>query len=486
MPRRHLAYLVTGLVLTPLLTAGILTAARPLTTSATGEDGAASLEDLEARLPIRRQPVPTGQLREFTLVAQKAPWEIAPGVVVDAFTYNGTVPGPTIRVTEGDTVRVVLENRLDQDTTIHWHGLHVPFTMDGVPGLSQAPIKPGETFTYEFVASHAGTFMYHPHINSVEQIDNGLYGLLIIDPQTAGATRFDREFTMLLGAWNVATPTSAAGGAPMPDHSAMLATMRELIAAGPGDSRVQAMAAMMGVSPEQAIATWQGMLPMMEQMAQSAPMSQTMPAAAGDQAAGMGAMAGTSQPTPGHAAMSMSYNYFTINGRAYPAVEPWTVKQGDLVRVRLVNISNLAHPMHLHGHDFKVVAKDGEPLRPEQQYLANTLSVDAGETYDIVFLADNPGNWVFHCHELHHTENNGVEPGGLMQVIHYEGAPALEAPPTLVPAAAADSAARAPALAAPTLSEAEHLSHHGGPTLTPTPAPAATPAADGGADPHGH
>ena len=88
----------------------------------------------------------------------------------------------------------------------------------------------------------------------------------------------------------------------------------------------------------------------------------------------------------------------------------------------MINISNLAHPMHLHGQDFKVVAKDGEPLRAEQQLVMNTLSVDAGETYDVVFVAESPGTWVFHCHELHHTENDGVEPGGLMQVIETKPA----------------------------------------------------------------
>ena len=93
------------------------------------------------------------------------------------------------------------------------------------------------------------------------------------------------------------------------------------------------------------------------------------------------------------------------------------------MRVRIVNISNLAHPMHLHGQDFKVIAKDGEPLAAP--WVANTLSVDAGETYDIAFLANNPGVWMFHCHELHHTENNGVEPGGLMQIIQYEGSPPI-------------------------------------------------------------
>jgi FtsP/CotA-like multicopper oxidase with cupredoxin domain len=99
------------------------------------------------------------------------------------------------------------------------------------------------------------------------------------------------------------------------------------------------------------------------------------------------------------------------------------------VRVRLINISNLAHPMHLHGQDCTVVARDGEPIRPAAQLTMNTVSIDAGETYDIVLRADNPGTWLFHCHELHHTENDGVEPGGLMQVIRYEGIPDRRARP---------------------------------------------------------
>jgi FtsP/CotA-like multicopper oxidase with cupredoxin domain len=282
-------------------------------------------------LSYSSKPSPTGKERAYDLVVKRARWELAPGVSVMAITYNDTVPGPTIVVTEGDTLRVTIKNELDQDTSIHWHGVHVPNAMDGVPGVTQDPIRPGETFTYEFVASHAGTFMYHPHINSVAQIDNGLYGLLIIEPQKPDSPAFDLEFSMMLGAWNTGQGAMAMGG------------------------------------------------------------------------------------------MNMDYNYFTINGKAYPATAPWTVKEGDKVRVRLVNISNLVHPMHLHGQDFKVIARDGEPIAPANQQWMNTLTVNPGETYDIAFLADNPGVWVFHCHELHHTENNGVEPGGLMQIIQYEG-----------------------------------------------------------------
>lgn len=296
-------------------------------------------------LGVAGKPLATGEVRQFDLVARESPWEIAPGVSVPAISYNGQVPGPLIRVTEGDTLRVNLKNELRQATSIHWHGLHVPNSMDGVPPFTQAPIEPGQTFVYEFPASHAGTFMYHSHLNAVEQIDRGLYGPLIIDPATPSPVKFDKEFTMVLSAWNTA----------------------------------------------------------------AMPPEQPMP--------GGGFMPGQ----PGMGGMNMSYNYFTINGKAFPLAEPWSVREGDIVRVRIINISNLAHPMHLHGHDFTVAAKDGEPIRPELQQTMNTLSVDAGETYDLVFRADSPGTWVFHCHELHHTENDGVEPGGLIQILQYEG-----------------------------------------------------------------
>ncbi len=334
-----------------------------------------SLADLPIDLGGSKQtrPAPTGHMREFELVAQPTEWEILPGITTEAFAYNGQVPGPTIRVTEGDTLRVTLRNELDEPTTIHWHGLHVPNAMDGVPGVTQDAVPPGGTFTYEFVVSHAGTFMYHSHTNAVEQIDRGLYGVLIVDPQpgTTPPTVFDREFTMMLSAWNIppATKTGQNAGGD----------------AGAADAASDDTARMPGME------------------ATAAPSE-----------------SGTTAESGG-LSMQMDYNYWTINGKAYPAVAAWAVNEGDLIRVRLINISNVAHPMHLHGQDFKVVAKDGETLKPEQQYVVNTLSVDAGETYDIVIRAESPGTWLFHCHELHHTENDGVEPGGLIQVIQTAG-----------------------------------------------------------------
>ncbi|TJY42360.1 hypothetical protein E5161_10210 [Cohnella pontilimi] len=147
--------------------------------------------------------------KEFTLTAELADWAPAKGVLTTAWTYNGQAPGPTIRVTEGDKVRIHFVNHLPEPSAIHWHGLHLPNAMDGVPGLTQKEVQPGQSFVYEFTASHPGTFMYHSHYNDMKQIGGGMYGAFIIDPKEkpaaapeAGELRdgmtFDRDYTMLL------------------------------------------------------------------------------------------------------------------------------------------------------------------------------------------------------------------------------------------------------------------------------------------------
>ncbi len=238
-------------------------------------------------------------VRVFELTAQAVQWETAPGVVKEAWTYNGTVPGPQIRVTEGETVRVILRNELTTPVTVHWHGLHVPNDMDGVPHATQPAVEQGGTFVYEFVATPAGTHWYHTHFDSAVAVAKGLYGPIIVDPKLPEpADAADRDLILMLG----------------------------------------------------------------------------------DGALG-----------------------FNINGKDYLAAEPITVKQGELVRIRFINSGSMNHPMHLHGLTFQVVSKDGYPL--PAPYLADTLDVAAGETFDVLVQADNPGTWMLHCHILSHAEN---------------------------------------------------------------------------------
>ena len=137
-----------------------------------------------------------GAVREFTLTASQISWTTAPGRIVTAYAYNASIPGPELRVREGDTVRVTLINALPEATTIHWHGVPVPNAMDGVPGVTSPGVAAGGRFTYEFTAPAAGTYWYHPHANSAAQIARGLYGALIVEPEKP---EYDRDFTLIVG-----------------------------------------------------------------------------------------------------------------------------------------------------------------------------------------------------------------------------------------------------------------------------------------------
>jgi FtsP/CotA-like multicopper oxidase with cupredoxin domain len=269
-----------------------------------------------------------GDTKVFTLTAQAVQWPIMEGVTVTAYSYNGMVPGPLLRVTEGDNVRVVLQNQLPDATTIHWHGILVPNSMDGVAGVTQAAVQPGETFTYEFMAKPAGSFMYHSHTDSDKQVGLGLYAPFVIDPAQPESPAPDVDVIMMLSEARVIDGTT---------YEAM---------------------PMAGAEP----------------------------------------------------------NYFLINGKSFPATETIPVKKGDRVRIRFMGIGQFVHPMHLHGMPFKIVATDGYAVPEAAQLTKDTVLVAPGERYDVEFIADEPGQWVLHCHILHHTTNDNVEPGGLMMM----------------------------------------------------------------------
>jgi FtsP/CotA-like multicopper oxidase with cupredoxin domain/plastocyanin len=159
-------------------------------------------------------PVAASRLHEFTLTASEFDWPLMEDTVVRAWGYNGQVPGPEIRVREGDRVRITLVNELPVPTTIHWHGVNVPNGMDGVAGLNQAPVDPGASFVYDFVATPAGTRWYHSHTDAALQVALGLYGPLIVEPRVGGET-YDRDDTYILAEWDAElTPAVAAGTAP--------------------------------------------------------------------------------------------------------------------------------------------------------------------------------------------------------------------------------------------------------------------------------
>ncbi len=274
--------------------------------------------------------------KTFHLIAEPCVREFAPGFRVNCWGYNGQTPGPTIEAVEGDRVRIYLENRLPEPTSMHWHGVLLPNGMDGVVGVNQRPIEPGQTFKYEFTVRQHGTQMYHPHFDEMVQQAMGMMGFLIFHPRRP-ARRIDRDFAIFLNEWFIKPGTS------VPDPTVML-----------------------------------------------------------------------------------DFNVFTFNSRVFPGTDPLIVRLGDRVRVRIANISMDSHPIHLHGHVFRWTGSDGGPL-PETAWIPETsINVPPGTTRDIEFIADNPGDWAFHCHKVHHTMNQmghdlpimtGVDQSGVSEKI---------------------------------------------------------------------
>ena len=150
------------------------------------------------------QPVETGGVKVFDLETSLIGWNILPDQQVEAYAFNEQVPGPQIRVDEGDALRINVTNGLDEPTSVHWHGLILPNAMDGAADITQPPIEPGDTFTYEFTAGEAGTYFYHSHFEPDRQQALGLYGALIVDPQDESrdlAYDYDQEVVIMLQEW---------------------------------------------------------------------------------------------------------------------------------------------------------------------------------------------------------------------------------------------------------------------------------------------
>ncbi|MDP2273195.1 MAG: copper oxidase [Archangium sp.] len=156
-----------------------------------------------------------GGVKVGQLVAHEFDHELAPGLKIKAWGYNGSTPGPTIEVTQGDRVRLYVTNRLPEATTMHWHGVILPNGMDGVSGLTQKPIEPGETFLYEFTFKDAGTFMYHPHFDEMTQMALGMNGMIVVHPKVPRGPRVDRDFALMAHEWLIHP------GAARPDPNAM-------------------------------------------------------------------------------------------------------------------------------------------------------------------------------------------------------------------------------------------------------------------------
>jgi len=162
------------------------------------------------------EPTIKNGVKEYHLVAEAFEQEFAPGMKVRCWGYNGRTPGPTIEAVEGDRVRILVTNRLPEHTTVHWHGILLPCGMDGVGGLNQPQIKPGETYAYEFTLRQHGTFMYHPHADEMVQMAVGMMGMFIVHPRERPTPATDRDFAIMLHEWAIHP------GTYRPDPSVML------------------------------------------------------------------------------------------------------------------------------------------------------------------------------------------------------------------------------------------------------------------------
>ncbi|UYZ11658.1 multicopper oxidase family protein [Brevibacillus sp. WF146] len=502
-------------------------------------------------------------VRSFELVAKEADWPLSADKMVRVWAYNGVVPGSQIRAKVGDVIRVTLKNELAEPTSIHWHGYPVPNGMDGIPGITQNAVRPGETFTYEFEATVPGTYWYHSHQDSANQVDRGLYGTLVVEEKEEQGVQ--RDYTLVLDEWNTAAlqgggtdhggmnhgqsnpgradmssmshgnmnhgsmsvphvdhghmgmasgnggtmshgthgsgsaaeGTPGTGMAPGAMHDRMMREMYTTFTVnGKSGAAIEPLEVAKGErvrlrfvnagfqshvihlhGQEYAIVSTDG------QSIQEPPMVKDRPftiapgerydvefvahadsdwvieshdesdaarqmvipvkvkggkadsqAAADTVKAEPVDIAGYGQAGGGAFDLSMTYDVeyrmelgetmgrdgmeplFTINGRTYPDIKPLQVKPGDKVKVTLVNKGSSDHPMHLHGHFFQVLSRNGTPLSGAP-LMKDTLNVKPGESYVVAFAADNPGEWMFHCHDLHHAA------AGMVSTVHYEGSP---------------------------------------------------------------
>ncbi len=188
--------------------------ARPAAPPAQGHRASRPVRTLNGwTLPHRM----VGGVKEFHLVAEEVDHEFAPGSRAKCWGYNGTTPGPTIEATEGDRVRILVTNRLPEHTSIHWHGILLPSGMDGVGGLSQPHIRPGETWAYEFTLRQHGTYMYHPHADEMLQLAVGMMGMFVIHPRGGEPQPIDRDYCFLLHNWALHPGTHRPDPAIMQD-----------------------------------------------------------------------------------------------------------------------------------------------------------------------------------------------------------------------------------------------------------------------------
>jgi FtsP/CotA-like multicopper oxidase with cupredoxin domain len=419
----------------------------------------------------------------------------------ETWLYDGTAPGPELRVREGDVLQADVTNELPEETTVHWHGVPVPNSVDGVPDVTQEPISNGETFTYKYRAEPSGTYLYHSHVGL--QFDRALVGPLVIEEESPHV-EYDREYTVFLNDYLDEEPRlpenlpMGGGGGPgggnggmggngpgdggggpggmdgmgdhRPPYEGMLMNgrlpsnapafdvadgervrFRFINGGGATTFRVRLAGHQFSVTHADGrpvepvdvdtfdVGTGERYDAVVEADSpgawelRAAPVDGNEPPALGVVRYGETQSASARTPSTGGRRLQYgdlqardpiqgvdgrpdrtfdltlsgntggSYEWY-IDGQTYPDAEPLRVSSGEHVRIRMVNRSPVAHPMHLHGHFFQVgdAVKDTVRVPPHM-----------GEVV-IDFVADNPGDWLFHCHNIYHLE------AGMARVLTYE------------------------------------------------------------------
>jgi len=395
---------------------------------------------------------------ELTLTARKQKFTLASGQAMDGFTLNGSSPGPEIRARQGDLVQVTLVNESVPDgATLHWHGIDVPNAEDGVAGVTQDAVQPGASHVYRFRAEQAGTFWYHSHQVSSEQVRDGLFGTIVVEPQrsvrdlVAAVHTYDerRSINGRTGQQRVDLPA----GTPL--RVRVINTDNAILRTGIVGTPYRVVAVdgqdLRGPTPVEGAGY---LLPAGGRV----DLEVTVPAdgsalrldAGGAATSLVIGPAGTTAPVvalsdqnvdllsygskaplgfdPEQADRRFEYRigrrpgfldgrpglWWTINGHLFPDVPMFTVAEGDVVRMTISNSSGQAHPMHLHGHHAVVLSRNGVAATGSSWWV-DTLEVGNGESYEIAFVADNPGIWMDHCHNLPHAAQ------GLMTHLSYTG-----------------------------------------------------------------
>ena len=400
-----------------------------------------------------------------TLEARETKWEVAQGVTIDGFGYNGQVPGPVIEARQGVPLEIAFTNSLSEPTLIHWHGLQIPAAMDGTQ-VTQRPVAPGETFTYRFTPPDAGTFWYHPHQNETEQLEKGLYGALIV--RGADEPAVDREQILVLDDVNADKQGRLAKfGGFRERHDGREGDIRLIngkaepqltIAAGQIErwriinaSSARYVRLSLGGNPFRIIGTDGGLIEMpievTEVLLPPADRVEILvgPLNEGDVLSidslrymrmtfkrrgnesfgrlvvGPAAPSVASLSTPlrtieplavADAKPNRTVDFsvgvslrrgldFLVNNEMHHHDQP--VRVGELQVWDIVNSSRMDHPFHLHGFFFQVLSIDGTP--PAFRSWEDVVNLPPRSTVRIAWMPeDRPGSWMYHCHILEHHE----------------------------------------------------------------------------------